>query len=52
MISILKESFNITMVPTIIVKDEKIEGLTTLNELYPKICKYYKDVPEECENYL
>ena len=52
MINILKESFNITMVPTIIVKDEKIEGLTTLNELYPKICKYYKDVPEECENYL
>lgn len=51
MVQILKQSFNITTVPTIVFKDKKIEGLTKLDELYPVVCGEYKEKPEECSKY-
>ncbi len=51
MVQILKQSFNITAVPTIVFKDKKIEGLTKLDELYPLICEEYKEKPEECNKH-
>lgn len=47
-LSILKDSYNITFTPSLVIQDEKYEGLRTKEELIPVICKYYENVPDAC----
>jgi len=46
--ALLKNSYNITSTPTIVVKDETLEGLKTKEELIPVICKYFDVLPDAC----
>ncbi|MAG78450.1 hypothetical protein CL616_03735 [archaeon] len=48
-LEIFKEDYNIEEVPTIIIEDQKFEGLTTKEELEKVICSYYEDKPGECD---
>ncbi len=50
MINILKEAYNVTKTPTLIVEDKKIDGLIDRDELLKVICKSYKTKIEECKN--
>ncbi len=52
MVSILKESFNITTLPTVIVNDDKVEGFSKIEEMYSIVCSQYTEIPEECKKYL
>jgi|SRR3989344_1983603 len=48
MLRIIKEDYNITKVPTIIIGNEKFEGLTKKEELEKVICSSYNKKPSEC----
>lgn len=51
MVSILKNTFNITKYPTVIVEKEKIENLAAKEIILKRICKYYKTKIDECLPY-
>jgi len=51
MVKILKNTFNITKYPSLIVEKEKIEGLADKDLLLEKICGYYQTELEECKKY-
>ena len=48
LIGILKDSYNITSVPSLIIQNEPYQGLKTKEELLPIICKQYKSQPDGC----
>jgi len=52
MVNIIKSSYNITKVPSLVIKDKKIEGLITLENLSKTICSLYSLKPDYCSNYI
>lgn len=48
LIDILKDSYNITSVPSIVVQNKSYPGLKTEGEILSIICGYYKVIPEGC----
>jgi hypothetical protein len=48
MINVLKQTYNITKVPSIIVGDEFMEGLVSKDELLDILCPSYLHPPEIC----
>ncbi|RMF55529.1 hypothetical protein D6745_02005 [Candidatus Woesearchaeota archaeon] len=48
MISILKKTFEVSTYPTIVVQDEKFEGLVDKKELKEVLCSLYKTENELC----
>lgn len=52
LLSIIKNSFNVTISPTLVINDEKHEGLIEKGKLLNIICSKYKDNREikECNN--
>lgn len=48
MIGILKRSYNVTVTPSLIVEDRRVDGLVELEKLKNLICSYYKDKGEMC----
>lgn len=53
MTSIIKNKYNVTQYPTLIINDQKIEGFLTREELLKKICASYTDKEKisECYGY-
>lgn len=49
MVSIFKEAYNLNKAPTIILEDEKYEGLVKQDKLLKEICYYYKEKPKACK---
>lgn len=48
MISIVKDAFNVTMTPTVVVGDQKLDGFRSKEELKQIICERYANTPEGC----
>lgn len=48
-LNMLKDSYNITSTPSLVIQDETYEGLRTKEELIPIICKYYDKAPDVCK---
>ncbi len=48
MISILKETNNVTETPTIVLEDKKYVGFTSKDVLLKEICSLYRNTPPEC----
>lgn len=48
MLGILRDSYNVTSVPTIVIRDRKFEGLKTKEELTSLMCSYYQSPPDAC----
>ncbi|MCK4669685.1 MAG: hypothetical protein KAT43_00670 [Nanoarchaeota archaeon] len=48
MVNVLKMSYNVTSLPTLIVEDLKFEGFTARDELEPAICARLTDPLEGC----
>jgi len=48
MISILRKQYSIETVPTLIIEDEKHEGLLSKEELKKELCSSFKSLQEEC----
>ncbi|MFH0868050.1 MAG: hypothetical protein V1831_01950 [Candidatus Woesearchaeota archaeon] len=48
MISILKNTYEITNYPTIVIESEKYEGLTNKEDILKIICPYYSTEIDEC----
>ena len=51
MIDILKASYEIKVVPTLIIEDKKYEDMQTEGQILKVICSYYKQPTPECEGY-
>lgn len=49
-IPILRNTYNITTTPTIIIENEKFVGFTSKDELLKNICSVYKKKPEICKD--
>lgn len=49
LIPIIKETYDIKTVPAIIIQDQKIEGITSLENITKIICSYYITKPSSCE---
>jgi len=49
MVGILKDSYNVTETPTIIVGGEKLEGFQGKDELLEVVCSKFMEKPAECE---
>lgn len=49
MIQILKDTYDVTEFPTIIVDDKKFDGLTDKETILKEICKNYSPTLEECQ---
>lgn len=49
LIAILKESYNITELPAIIIENKKLDGFIKKDELKKEICSYFKTKIKECE---
>jgi hypothetical protein len=52
MIMILKESFNVTVNPTLVIDDETYQGFMDRDDLLAEVCSRYKEKPEECEDVM
>tara|TARA_Y100000310_G_scaffold295904_1_gene327701 strand:- start:11029 stop:11727 length:699 start_codon:yes stop_codon:yes gene_type:complete len=52
MLGIFKENYQVTSVPTIIIKDKKLEGFVDKDVLGELICSYLENKPEVCNNEL
>jgi len=52
MVNVLKGTYNITRVPTLVIKDKKIEGLISLKNLSKEVCSFYSSSPEYCLSYI
>lgn len=48
MVSILKNTYNITNYPTLIIENKKFEGLTSKEDIVKEICKQYTSNVTEC----
>ncbi len=48
MVDLLKQQYNITQYPTLIIEDEKFPAFTTKEKIVEKVCSYYGDI-EECK---
>ncbi len=48
LIGILKDSYNITSVPAMVIKNSTYQGLKTKEELITFICRGYESTPKEC----
>jgi len=48
MIAIVKNTFNVTQTPSLIVESEKFEGFISKDKLSEIICREYKIKPEDC----
>lgn len=53
MVTLLKNKYNVTKYPTLIINDQKVEQALTRNELLQKICPQYVDKENrtECSGY-
>lgn len=49
MINILKNTFNITQAPSVVIEERLFEGLTVKEEIQQEICKNFKTDVEECK---
>ena len=52
MVNLLKNSFNVTSSPSIIINTELYEGLTKKEELLEKICSNLASTPSYCNEFL
>jgi hypothetical protein len=50
MINILKQTYNITQIPSIVVEDQVFDSLVGKNDLTMGICEYYEEKPLFCLN--
>lgn len=50
MLDILKESYNITDTPTMVIENRKFTGLVPKSEVLAVLCSYYKNEIETCKN--
>jgi len=48
MIRILKEQYSITRYPTLIIENQKLEGISTREDLEPILCGLYREPAAEC----
>ncbi|MEM4244705.1 MAG: thioredoxin family protein [Candidatus Nanoarchaeia archaeon] len=48
LVGILKDSYNITSVPAVVIQNSTYQGLRTREELKTLICKQYDSTPKEC----
>jgi hypothetical protein len=51
LISILKDTYNLTFYPTLIIDDEKYEGFTEKDDILRVICPNFSDDIEDCEGF-
>lgn len=51
LIGILKDSYNITSVPSLIIQNQTYQGLMSQEEVLSVICDHYKSSPDECAGY-
>lgn len=49
-INILTKSYNITIAPTLIIENQKFEGIQSQEEILNHICQFYKEKPDICPN--
>lgn len=49
MVGILKQQFNVTTYPTMVIENSTFSGFTSKNDLLGEICSKYRDVLEACK---
>lgn len=48
LVPIIKEAFNVTLTPTLIIDDQKFEGLQRKEKILSRICPTYEEKPDLC----
>lgn len=50
MIDILKQTYNVTETPTVVIEDVKLVGFQSKQDLMDDVCSLYRERPVECES--